>query len=77
MCIRDRVSVNEGEVFFNSDRSQYGIKQKVSIDYDENYYQYPGTQKINGVTYFVDVSTLNLYQSDSCLLYTSHKWVQY
>ena len=61
------VSVNEGEVFFNSDRSQYGIKQKVSIDYDENYYQYTGTKKINGVTYFVDVSTLNLYQSDSRL----------
>ena len=61
------ISVNEGEVFFNSDRSQYGIKQKVSIDYDENYYQYTGTKKINGVTYFVDVSTLNLYQSDSRL----------
>ena len=54
------ISVNEGEVFFNSDRSQYGIKQKVSIDYDENYYQYTGTKKINGVTYFVDVSTLSL-----------------
>ena len=77
------VSVNEGEVFFNSDRSQYGIKQKVSIDYDENYYQYTGTKKINGVTYFVDVSTLNLYQSDSRLYictmndqgYVSIKWI--
>lgn len=43
------------------------LNKKVSIDYDENYYQYTGTKKINGVTYFVDVSTLNLYQSDSRL----------
>lgn len=61
------VSVNEGEVFFNTDRSEYGIKQKIPIDYTENYYQYTGTKKINGITYFVDVSTLNLYQCDSRL----------
>ena len=61
------ISVNDREVFFNSNRSEYGISQKVPIDYDKSYYQYTGKEKINGVTYFVDVSTLYLYQSDSRL----------
>lgn len=59
------VSVDEGPVFFSSSREEYGNPQKISIDFDEKYFQYVGDIKINDVTYFVDVSTLHMYQSDS------------
>lgn len=59
------VSVDEGPVFFSSDRQAYGARQKVEIDYDESYYQYAGNMKTEEGTSFVEVSTLYLYQSDS------------
>ena len=59
------VSVDQEPVFFSSDRSAYGTKQKVEIHYDEDYYQYAGNMEVNGTTCFVDVSTLHMYQSDS------------
>lgn len=59
------VSVDEGPVFFSSSREEYGNTQKISIDFDEKYFQYVGDIKIDDVTYFVDVSTLHMYQSDS------------
>lgn len=59
------VSVDEGPVFFSSSREEYGNPQKISIDFDEKYFQYVGDIKIDDVTYFVDVSTLHMYQSDS------------
>lgn len=59
------VSVDDGPVFFSSDRQTYGTEQKVKIDYNESYYQYKGNIKAEGVTSFAEVSTLYLYQSDS------------
>lgn len=59
------VSVDREPIFFSSDRQAYGTLQKVNIDYDEDYYQYTGNIKVNGTDYFVDISTLHMYQSDS------------
>ncbi len=62
---RNGVSVDEGVVFYASDREDYGKPQLIDIDYGENYFQYAGREKIKGKTCFVGVSTLRLYQSDS------------
>lgn len=59
------VSVDKEPVFFSSDRSVYGSRQVVPIDYGESYYRYVGNLKINDRMCFVDVSTLSMYQSDS------------
>ncbi len=62
---RNSVSVDEGVVFYASDREDYGKPQLIDIDYSENYFQYAGKKKIKDHTCFVGVSTLRLYQSDS------------
>lgn len=59
------VSVDRSPVFFSSDRQAYGTRQKTDINYEEDYYQYAGNLEVNGTTCFVEVSTLNMYQSDS------------
>lgn len=64
---RNSVSVDEGVVFYASDREDYGRPQLIDIDYSENYFQYAGKKKIKNHTCFVKVSTLRLYQSDSRL----------
>lgn len=60
-----RVSVDDGPVFYSSDRESYGTVQKIPIDYNESYYQYEGYTEMNGTTCLVEVSTLPMYQSDS------------
>lgn len=59
------VSVDNGPIFYSSDRQSYGIEQEIPIDYTEKYYQYEGSVDLNGATCFVEVSTLPMYQSDS------------
>lgn len=59
------ISVDKEPIFFSSVREFYGAQQPVSIDYKEDYFQYIGTQKINGKNCFVEMSTLRMYQSDS------------
>lgn len=62
---RNSASVDGGVVFYASDREDYGKPQLIDIDFDENYFQYLGKEKIKDSTCFVGVSTLWLYQSDS------------
>lgn len=62
---KNSVSVDEGVVFYASDREDYGKPQLIDIDYDENYFQCTGREKIKEKNCFVGVSTLRLYQSDS------------
>ncbi len=59
------VSVDRGDIFYSSDRSLYGQKQIVAIDYEQPYYQYMGKTKWNKEQCFIHVSTLHTYQSDS------------
>lgn len=58
-------SVDDGMVFYASDKADYGQPQRIAIDYNENYFQYLGSRKFEGKNCFVCVSTLHLYQSDS------------
>lgn len=58
-------SVDDGLVFYASDKADYGQPQRIAIDYGENYFQYLGIRKFEGKKCFVCVSTLHLYQSDS------------
>ena len=58
-------SVDDGAVFYASDREDYGEPQLMEIDYGENYFQYTGSRRIKGKNCFIAVSTLQLYQSDS------------
>ncbi len=60
-----RISVDDGAVFYSSDRKAYGEKQAVEIDLDAPYYQYTGEQKIDNRQCFVTVSTFYPYQSES------------
>lgn len=64
---RNSVSVDEGVVFYASDREDYGKPQRIGIDYSQDFFQYTGKEKIRDKTCFVGVSTLRLYQSDSKL----------
>lgn len=59
------ISVDREPVFYSSDRELYGSQQPVAIDYEEDYFQYVGTQKIGGRNCFVEMSTLHMYQSES------------
>ncbi len=61
-------SVDDGVIFYASKRDDYGKPQIIDIDYDENYFQYIGSRKIEEKTCFIDVSELHLYQSD-CRIY--------
>lgn len=62
---RNSASIDDGVVFYASDRQDYGNAQPVEINYDQNYFQFVGSEKIRDKTCFVGISTLRLYQSDS------------
>lgn len=59
------VSVDQGPVFFSSDRDYYGQEQLINIDYQDDYYQYTGNLELGDGTALANLSTLSLYQSDS------------
>lgn len=59
------VSVDNGPVCYSSDRELYGKEQPIPVNYEEGYFQYMGTKKLGGKNYFVDISTLHMYQSNS------------
>lgn len=59
------ISVDQGPVFYSSDRRNYGTAQTVPIDYEEKYYEYEGYINLGNINCFVEVSTLHMYQSDS------------
>lgn len=59
------MSVDRGAVFYATDMSRSGKAQPIRIDYDESYFQYVGSEKLNGRECFVNISTLRAYQSGS------------
>lgn len=63
----NRISVDDGRIFYSSERSVYGTRQIVPIDYDLPYYQYMGNARVDDVASFVNVTTLHTYQSESKL----------
>lgn len=59
------VYVDNGGLFFSSNRLWYDMENMIYIDYDENYYQYEGQIFVDDKKYMTTVSTLNLYQTDN------------
>ena len=60
-----KVSVDGGPIFYSTNRENYGVSQMIPIDYEDNYYEYEGYIKEGRNKFFVEFSTLSLYQSDS------------
>lgn len=58
-------SVDDGVIFYASEHADYGKKQFVDINYDDDYFEYVGSRNMNGKHALVNLSTLHLYQSDS------------
>lgn len=59
------LAVDEGPVFYSSDRERYGNALPVFVDYGEPYFQYTGLAEVDGDKCFANVSTFHAYQSDS------------
>jgi len=64
---QNRASVDDGVVFYASDRKTYGGAQMAETAFDEHYFQYLGKKEIESATCFAGISKLRLYQSDSWL----------
>ena len=62
---QNRASVDDGVVFYASDRKTYGSPQMFGDGFEEYFFQYLGKQKIENATCFAGISALRLYQSDS------------
>ena len=61
------VSVEDGCIFYSSDRNRYGEELPLKIDHEEPYYQYLGKEDMDGKKCFVSISTLHPYQAESRL----------
>ncbi|MHB8128043.1 MAG: sensor histidine kinase [Mobilitalea sp.] len=59
------IYINEGDMFFSSNRLWYGLEHIIPVDYSEEYFQFKGKVPIEDKQYLTSISTLNLYQSDS------------
>lgn len=57
--------VDNGGIFFCSDRLWYEKSNLIHIDYDENYYHYLGQITVEDKKYLTSVTTLKLYQTDN------------
>lgn len=65
--IIDSVSVDSGGIVYSSKRAWYGEEQVVEVDLEEDFYRYSGKTEVDGVEYFVTVSTLHMYKTNSRL----------
>lgn len=59
------LSLNDGNIFFASDRSLYGEKPPYFIDYSDPYYQAVGLFTISNKNILASISSFSLFQSDS------------
>jgi two-component system sensor histidine kinase YesM len=57
--------VDNGGIFFSTNRSWYDMPNVIYIDYDQNYYQYEGQIFVDDQKYMTSVLTLKLYQADN------------
>lgn len=64
---RIEVVSDGGVVFYSSRRTGYGEAPTVYIDYDDRYYAYEGAVWENELKLFTNVSSLQVYQSESTL----------
>lgn len=59
------VSADNGQIVYASKRSLYGQPMHLAIDHDEPHFSYADDMVIDGRRSIVNVSTLNMYQSES------------
>lgn len=57
--------VDNGGVFFCTDRQWYDKSDYIHINYDENYYRYVGQIMVQDEKYLASVTSLQLYQTDN------------
>lgn len=65
------IFVDKYGCFYSSMREYYGLEPLLNIDYDDDYFSYTGNMEMNGEKYLMDVSTMNLYKSDSKIYITT------
>lgn len=58
-------STEDGTIVYDSTRKHYGEKQRIDINYQDNYYEYLGPVWYGVKSYFTKLATLNLYQTNS------------
>ena len=63
----DVMALNEGNILYSSTLDWYGKPMPVDIDYNNRYFSYSSVENIDGTTYFMSLTTSNLYMTDSRL----------
>lgn len=63
----DAIALDDGGIVYSSKRSWYGQPLPVNVDYNDRYYGYSGIVEKNEVKYFTNISTTNLYMTNSKL----------
>lgn len=71
------ISVNDGAIFYSSDKKRYGSAQLVEIPYGDQYFHYEGNVQIEDKKYYVETATLPLYQSESNLYVCTYNTQSY
>lgn len=59
------ISADNGQIVYASDRALYGEPMHLSIDYDDAHFSYADDMILDGGRSIVNISTLNMYQSES------------
>lgn len=66
------ISLDDNCVIYSSNRDEYGTKSTFPIDYSTEYFQYNDEAYIGNIKTMTNISTLNMYQSDSKLYICSY-----
>lgn len=61
----DAISIDDKEIVYSSKRNWYGKVSMIDIDYEEPFYRYAGISEADDTQYFVAVSTIHLYMTNS------------
>lgn len=64
-------AVDEYGYFYSSMRNLYGKEQILEIDYTDPYFSYTGAMQMDGIKYLTDITTMQMYKSDSKLYITT------
>ncbi|MCM1104372.1 MAG: sensor histidine kinase [Clostridium sp.] len=59
------ISADNGQIVYASDRTLYGEPMHLEIDYDDAHFSYADDMMLDGGRSIVNISTLNMYQSES------------
>ena len=59
------ISADNGQIVYASDRSLYGQPMHLEIDHDDVHFSYADDMVLDGRRSIVNISTLNMYQSES------------